>query len=302
MIQSPLNYTGGKYKLLPQIIPLFPKEINCFVDLFCGGCNVGINVHAERYIYNDSCVPLINLYSVMHTMEPEIFIKKIETIIKNYNLSDVKVYGYDFYNCNSSQGLGSYNKDKFVKLRNDFNALRVKNSDYYIMLYVLIVFAFNNQIRFNRNGEFNLPPGKRDFNQKMHSKLEKFLEIIQNQNASFLHNDFRKIEIETLTNRDLVYADPPYLITCAAYNEQGGWTESDEKDLLQLLDELSRRNVKFALSNVLESKGKENNILKQWIESRPNYKMIDLNYSYNNSSYQRKNREQKTREILVVNY
>ena len=155
MIQSPLNYTGGKYKLLPQIIPLFPKEINCFVDLFCGGCNVGINVHAERYIYNDSCVPLINLYSVMHTMEPEIFIKKIETIIKNYNLSDVKVHGYDFYNCNSSQGLGPYNKDKFVKLRNDFNALRVKNSDYYIMLYVLIVFAFNNQIRFNRNGEFN---------------------------------------------------------------------------------------------------------------------------------------------------
>ena len=24
-IQSPLNYTGGKYKLLPQIEPLFPK-------------------------------------------------------------------------------------------------------------------------------------------------------------------------------------------------------------------------------------------------------------------------------------
>ena len=44
MIQSPLNYTGGKYKLLPQILPLFPKEIDCFVDLFCGGCNVGINI------------------------------------------------------------------------------------------------------------------------------------------------------------------------------------------------------------------------------------------------------------------
>ena len=39
MIQSPLNYTGGKYKLLPQILPLFPKDIDVFVDLFCGGCN-----------------------------------------------------------------------------------------------------------------------------------------------------------------------------------------------------------------------------------------------------------------------
>lgn len=34
MIQSPLNYTGGKYKLLPQILPLFPKDIDVFVDLF----------------------------------------------------------------------------------------------------------------------------------------------------------------------------------------------------------------------------------------------------------------------------
>lgn len=53
MIQSPLNYTGGKYKLLPQILPLFPKNIDLFVDLFCGGCNVGINVEANRFLYND---------------------------------------------------------------------------------------------------------------------------------------------------------------------------------------------------------------------------------------------------------
>ena len=54
MIQSPLNYTGGKYKLLPQILPLFPKDIDVFVDLFCGGCNVGVNVESNRVIYNDS--------------------------------------------------------------------------------------------------------------------------------------------------------------------------------------------------------------------------------------------------------
>ena len=47
-VKSCLNYTGGKYKLLPQIIPLFPEDINMFVDLFCGGCNVGINVNAKK--------------------------------------------------------------------------------------------------------------------------------------------------------------------------------------------------------------------------------------------------------------
>ena len=33
-VKSPLNYTGGKYKLLPQIVPLFPEGIDTFVDLF----------------------------------------------------------------------------------------------------------------------------------------------------------------------------------------------------------------------------------------------------------------------------
>ena len=54
-----------------------------------------------------------------------------------------------------------------------------------------------------------------------------------------------------------VYADPPYLITCATYNEQGGWTEKDEYDLLAFLDNLSKNRIKFALSNVLSSKGKK---------------------------------------------
>ena len=57
MIQSPLNYTGGKYRLLPQILPLFPGHVGTFVDLFCGGCNVGVNVEADVHFYNDSCMP-----------------------------------------------------------------------------------------------------------------------------------------------------------------------------------------------------------------------------------------------------
>ncbi len=49
-IASPMNYIGGKYKILPQILPLFPDNIGTFVDLFCGGCNVGINVSAKKTV------------------------------------------------------------------------------------------------------------------------------------------------------------------------------------------------------------------------------------------------------------
>ena len=40
---SPLNYIGGKARILDQLLPLLPQDIDIMVDLFCGGCNVGIN-------------------------------------------------------------------------------------------------------------------------------------------------------------------------------------------------------------------------------------------------------------------
>ncbi len=53
LIKSPINYTGGKYRLLPKLLPYFPDKINTFVDLFCGAGNVGINVNANKIILND---------------------------------------------------------------------------------------------------------------------------------------------------------------------------------------------------------------------------------------------------------
>jgi site-specific DNA-adenine methylase len=36
MYKNPFNYTGAKFKLLSQILPLSPDKINTFVDLFGG--------------------------------------------------------------------------------------------------------------------------------------------------------------------------------------------------------------------------------------------------------------------------
>ena len=60
---------------------------------------------------------------------------------------------------------------------------------------------------------------------------------------------------------------PPYLITCATYNEQDGWNDSLERELLQYLDSLHERGIHFALSNVLTSKGKTNHILMDWVNA-----------------------------------
>lgn len=302
IIQSPLNYTGGKFKLLPQILPLFPKNIDVFVDLFCGGANVGVNVKSNRTILNDTDDNLTYLFNMFKNLGSDC-LPLLDEIIEKYDLSQSAEHGYEYYGCDSGTGLAPYNKDRFLKLREDFNNSPDPGYYHYAMLYVLIIYSFNNQIRFNRQGQFNLPVGKRDFNEKMQDKLNKFIKRLEAKRYEFSNYDFRDFDISQLNSESFVYADPPYLITCATYNEQGGWNEQDERDLLEFLDKLHSNNIKFALSNVLRSKGKENSILINWTnKNNDKYRVINLNYDYNNSNYQVKNKESVTAEVLIINY
>ncbi len=303
IIQSPLNYTGGKYRLLPQILPHFPQNIRIFVDLFCGGGNVGCNVSCKHVLFNDVDTNVIGLLNTFQNNDKQIIFDSINSIIKKYKFSCVSEKGYDFYNCECKKGVGYYNKDKFLQLRTYFNNHnQIQDFDYYIILYVLMIFSFNNQIRFNSKGEFNLPVGKRDFNKKLQNKLNAFIDRLNSITCNFQHQDFRNFDFQNLNESDLVYCDPPYLITCATYNEQGMWNESHELALLKKLDELNGANIRFALSNVLRSKGKENSILIDWLANHPNYHKINLNYNYNNSSYQTRGNKTSTEEVLITNY
>ena len=66
---------------------------------------------------------------------------------------------------------------------------------------------------------------------------------------------------------------------------------------------LHSNNIKFALSNVLRSKGKENSILINWTNKNiDKYRVINLNYDYNNSNYQVKDKNSVTEEVLIINY
>lgn len=303
LIQSPLNYTGGKYKLLPQILPHFPKDIDYFVDLFCGGGNVGINVPCNRVLFNDNNSIIRYMFGTFKNIDKEETFRLIDSIIKEYGLSDSDKFGYEYYGCNSADGLSKYNTNGYIRLRDDFNKMQNKDYGYYITLYVLIVYSFNNQIRFNRKGEFNLPAGKRDFNRKMREKLSAFIDRLKSGDYTFESNDFREISDEDWNDKTFVYVDPPYLITCATYNEQDGWNEELEKELLNYLDKLNDRGIRFALSNVLQSKGKENKLLLDWVNRNiGKYRVIYLDYTYANSNYHTKDRTSKTDEVLIVNY
>lgn len=273
-IKSPLNYVGGKYKLLPQILPLFPENISTFVDLFGGGFNVGINVNAEHIVYNDISNPVVELLHELKSKDTVELLEEIDDYIKNYDLS-------------------KENKEGYLLLREDYNS----GNKTPMKFYTLLCYAFNNQIRFNKNGEYNMPFGKdrSSFNPTLRQKFIDFVEILHSRDCSFMNVSFDKFDFEDFDSNDFVYCDPPYFNSVASYNENGGWTEEHEKNLLELLDKLNDKGVRFALSNNLKY---DNPLLDGW---KNKYKVHYLNGDYSNCNYQKKDKS-KDIEVLITNY
>ena len=281
LIKSPLNYIGGKFKLLPQILPLFPDNIGTFYDIFGGGCNVCINVKSEYKYFNDVNLYLKEMFKGIQDNSTQEILSKIDNLINVYNLTKT-------------------NKLGFEQLRTDYNN-GLKSWEY---LFTLICHSFNYQVRFNNKHQYNssFRINRIGFTNNMKQNLIKFADIIHNKNIVFCSEDFRKIDYSNADNNDLVYFDPPYLLCCGVYQDGkrgfGGWNETDEKDLYDLCDRLNGQGVRFAMSNVIESKGQSNDLLKKW-SSR--YNTHILNADYTNSNYQRESSE-KDIEVLITNY
>ena len=169
-------------------------------------------------------------------------------------------------------------------------------------MYLLLLYGFNNDLRFNSKGEFNLPIGKTDFNKTNVLKLKKYLEKIKTIKAHYICAEFDSKKVKNIINKaDFIYMDPPYLITNATYNESNRWNNECEHRLLNLMDDLLINNKQFVLSNVLSKKNKMNEPLFYWTQkNKNNIEIHHMKYSYSSASYNKKIREGKEDEIIVT--
>jgi site-specific DNA-adenine methylase len=128
----------------------------------------------------------------------------------------------------------------------------------------------------------------------MRENLQDFIKKLQSTDIELICKDFRDVCITEIQTQDFVYADPPYNKTTATYNERGGWTDVDDRDLFNLLDSLTSRGIKFALSNLYK-----NPTLIEWAQK---YKVHFLRHNYKNCNYQKKDRSGSEQEVLITNY
>jgi DNA adenine methylase len=295
--RSPLFYVGDKYKLMKQLINLFPKEINNFYEPFVGGGTVFLNIEAKKYFLNDIDKHLINIQKLLiaSSKNPEKFFKDAEKIIHKYKLShsykkDIvpdslkKEFKKTYY--------ARFNKEGYDKLRMCVNNYQ-KNDP--LILYILLIYGFNRMLRFNGGGKFNLPVGNVDFNKNVVNALNGYFDFVHDKNISITSKDFKKFfSNKKYSKNDFVYLDPPYLISASEYNKL--WNQKSEADLLKMIDDLDKKGVKFALSNVTHYNGSKNDLLLEWMKKYKVHK-IESNYiNYHN------NGKKIIKEVLITNY
>ena len=295
--RSPLFYVGDKYKLMKQLVNLFPRETNNFYEPFVGGGTVFLNIEAKKYFLNDIDKHLINIHKlfIASSKNPENFLKDAEKIIHKYKLShsykkDVvpdslkKEFKKTYY--------ARFNKDGYDKLRMCVNNFK-KNDP--LILYILLIYGFNRMLRFNGGGKFNLPVGNVDFNKNVINALNDYFDFVHDKKISITSKDFKKFFSDNkYYKNDFVYLDPPYLITASEYNKF--WDQKSESELLNLIDNLDKKGVKFALSNVTYYNGSKNDLLIEWMKKYKVHK-IESNYiNYHN------NGKKMIKEVLITNY
>ena len=278
-IKSPINYAGGKYRLLKKIIPMFPSNINTFVDLFGGAFNVGINVEAEHIIYNDIINYLPELFEYWSNTDIYEINKYIDNTIKENDLS-------------------STNNDSFISFRKKYNDTKDIRD-----LFILVCYSFNYQMRFNNNHQYNSSYGKEasTMNDSIRNNLNRFVNKLHNGDFIFCNKNFIDFDFSDFNENDFVYCDSPYSIGVGVYQDGkrgfNGWSKEDDKKLFNILDKLNDKGVKFAMSNVFENKGLTNDELIEWSKK---YSVHHLSMNYSGANYQREN--SKSDEVLITNY
>lgn len=273
---------GGKYRSLKTIIPNFKKDVDTFYDIFSGSGTVYLNTKANKVISNDINNIVIGLQKYISESEPVELYGQLRLISEEYNLTSEDSSGY-------------------IELRKEYNQSREP-----VKLLALSQHAFNYILRFNKKGEFNTSHGKGicKLSQDFLDKLTNFSAKTKRDKTEFKSLDFREVvELSNLTENDLVYCDPPYLLSEAVYNERrafGGWSKQDTIELLQLLDEINTRGSNFALTEMITNKGETNDLLIDWVKKN-NYTITYNNVRYLGVPSAHKN-DKKSVEVLVVNY
>lgn len=245
VIVPPIKCQGIKTKLLDFIASSIKWQGNGrWIEPFLGSGVVLFNINPRKALVSDTNKHIINFY------------KDLQKNVINEFI--VKEYLEDMGSKLSKQG-----SDLFYNVRDEFNRSQGDS----LRLLFLNRSCFNGMMRFNSQGQFNVPFGHKPerFRQayvtKIVNQVSRIRQIIQTHDWEFRVSHWENILAKT-DNDDFVYMDPPYIGRNTDY--YNSWTE---EDAIRLAREAAELPCGFALSMWKENKYRKNTHLDQhWNE------------------------------------
>jgi DNA adenine methylase len=256
---------------------LVPKMNGRWIEPFLGTGVVAFNSGYKNAILNETNPHIINFYKGIQnrTITPEVVRHYLER--EGELLKKAEDKGYEH----------------FRKVRDRFNK-KFSPLDFLFLSRA----GFNGMIRFNKNGDWNIPFCKKPerFSQAYTTKIvNQVLRVSMIIRAEpdwiFMNKPFSEV-IPLATKKDIIYCDPPYFGRYVDY--YNGWQEKDEELLFTLL---SQTKAHFILSTWHHNDYRHNDMIKKYWNK---FNIVTRDHFYH-SGGKIENRRSVV-EALVFNY
>lgn len=218
----PIKSQGIKTKLVPWIASVIPPDFQgVWIEPFMGTGVVGFNV-AEDALLCDNNPHLIKFYEAVNTGE----------------LNAMRVRQYL-----STEGLKLLEKgeEHYYNVRRRFNKYHQP-----LDFLFLTRSCFNGVMRFNKDGEFNVPFCKRPnrfapaYITKIAIQVDEIRDRLQGKGFDFVCQGFERTIISA-NKTDIIYCDPPYIGRNTGYFNT--WGDRNENALFNALKDVKCRFI-----------------------------------------------------------
>jgi DNA adenine methylase len=222
-----LKWAGGKGRLLSQYEPFFPQHFETYYEPFLGGGAVFFHLapRGQRAVLTDINPELVNVYRCVRDRPIEVV-----TLLQYHQQRHSADYYYQLRQCH----------DLTEPVQRAARLIYLNKT------------CYNGLYRENSQGQFNVPLGRYKNPTICDSDLiHRASQALQR--VELATSSFENILDWPITQRDLVYFDPPYhpispTSSFTSYNRYG-FTAREQQSLAAVFRRLAQQGITVILSN-----------------------------------------------------
>jgi len=227
-----LKYRGGKSREIPRFLQYIPDDFHRYIEPFFGGGAVFFYLEPDSAIVNDANARLMTFYQQLrddyHTMRTQ-----LDALQKIYEVNQAEFKRLKAIT--PEERVPNANEDLYYRMRELFN----HTDDSFLdgVLYFFNKTAYSGMIRYNNNGEYNVPFGRYP-NLNTRLVTQQHSELLQR--AELFNLDYGEV-FDMAEEYDFIFLDPPY--DCV-FNDYGNI------DMMNGFDETEHRRLAADFRNL----------------------------------------------------